>query len=79
MSGVTFVSLLLVEILFGEGGQARCLLTITTTNSHIFSLFWPYFTEWCFSFFFEGGGEGVCFNSTIQGAGIIYYFMVLAL
>ena len=53
-------------------GHAHQLLTITTTNSHILSLFWPCFAEGCFSFFFEGGGGGEeCFNSTIWGAEII--------
>ena len=50
------------------------LLTITTTNSHILSLFWPCFAGVFLSFSRVGGGGGRgegCFNSTIWGAEII--------
>ena len=36
-------------------GYARRFPTIKTANSHILPLFWPYFAEWCFSFFLEVG------------------------
>ena len=37
-------------------GYARRFPTIKTANSYILPLFWPYFAEWCFSFFLEVGG-----------------------
>ena len=54
VSGATFVSFVPVTISWGR--YARRFPTIKTANSHILPLFWPYFAEWCFSFFLEIGG-----------------------
>ena len=53
---MTFMSLVPVEILLG-GGEA-CASVVHNYNYKFPHppFVWPCFTEWCFSFFLEGGG-----------------------